>query len=446
MKSHWNHFGHLILSLSLVVSSLTFIPSAIAQTDTSLDQQKADCAKNTAAEWSATTNRCVGKVDDRKTRHDSINCNLIVDPTQKADCFKSIAEQKTGLNSDPGSLNQGSTDKSAVMNGINSAYAILNYLNMFGSKKKETNCMSKKIFGVTALAGTLSDFYLKARAKSKVSELSNKYKLDANSTASAAQIKAFEYLKDEQNTVADIASMEKKRNMLLMIGYGAATAMAIYELTPMGANPDCLKVEKSCKEDKTQASCNQQCSDGTTISIDAKCPEAPIGCGDGQPNAAGTGCEPKPTVAVDCGGGQPNAAGTGCEPKPPTPVGCMPKEPQKVITENADPKPTPVTPAKVEAEKTATIMATTKTVNGKEVAYYNVSDPNDPSKNYYIVDKQVYTKGTNQLAGTLDYKTGNVSIGGSKAFTVGDVQLTSGNSSFVPSGSFAKIHNKVKGG
>ncbi|MDD4973171.1 MAG: hypothetical protein PHY93_02415 [Bacteriovorax sp.] len=245
MKSHWNHLRHLILSLSLVVSSSSAVlfPSVSwTQTDTSLDQQKADCAKNTAAEWSATTNKCVGKVEDRQARHDANDCNLISDLTKRAECHKKLAEQKTGLSSDPNSLNQGGTTESMMMNGVGTAYAIIGMINGVGKEGKSSECTSKKIFGVTAAAGFASDIFLKIRAKKKVNELQDKYKLEVKQGAYDAQVKALQYLKEEQQTVADIASLEKKRNMVLMLGYGAASIMAIYEMATMGAsNAGCFK-------------------------------------------------------------------------------------------------------------------------------------------------------------------------------------------------------------
>ena len=541
MKSHWNELKHLIFCTSLIVTSSSFTASVYAQTDASLIQQQADCTKNTAMQWSTSMNRCVGIQQAIDARHEVQDCNKITDLTQRENCHKAIAEKQTGLSADTNALDQtGGTNKSLLMNGVNTAYAALNFINAFGSAKKSSPCMSKKIFGVTAVAGTLSDVYLKNRAKNKVKDLEGKYKLDAKTTAANSQVQAFEYLKDEQNTVADIAGMEKKRNMLLMLGYGAATAMALYEMTPMGANAACTKPEVNCKENPKQDGCMHKCDDGKEIPTDQTCPvkkeeekqcsngagvddgtetacklaECDEGwkkdstgtgcvrketCPNGKPNANDGSCEAEPEKTKKCEDGSVIPDSSECPVKPPVttkcPDGSAVKEgetcpvkekscpdgstvpegqncpvkittctdgstvpdgqtcPQKLTTcEDGSTIPEgqtcKVAPPPPPEKKTATIVATTKVVNGKETAYYNVTDPNDPSKKYYIVDSKVYDKTTNQLAGNLNYKTGDVSFTNGKGnpFTVTDVHLNSGNSSFVPSGRFDTIHNKIKGG
>lgn len=268
MKSHWNQLKHIILSLTLVVSPLSLPTSAFAQTDTSLDDQKAACQKNTAAEWSASMNKCIGKVDAKNTRHEVEDCSSLTDINQRKECHKKIAEKKTGLNSDPDSLPDGNIGKSAIMNGAASAYAILGMINGLGAGKNKSMCTSKKIFAVTALAGTATDIWLKIQAKKKLNALKDKYQIDVKNNAFDAQSKAFVYLKDEQETVKDIASSEKKRNMLLMLGYGAAALMALYEMTPMGSNPDCVKKEEDKKEEKKE---ERVCDSAEIQNADGSC-------------------------------------------------------------------------------------------------------------------------------------------------------------------------------
>lgn len=465
MKSHWNYLKHLIFSLSLVVTSSTLPSLAFAQVDTSLDQQKADCAKNSAAQWSATMNRCVGTVEAKQTRDDSKACNAIADLTQRAECHKKLAEQKTGLNSDPNSLNQGNTGKSAIMNGVGSAYAILGYFNVFASKKTQSPCMSKKIFGVTALAGTVSDFYLKARAKAKVNELTNKYQLGVKTGAYDAQVKALEYLKDEQNTVADIANMEKKRNMLLMMGYGAATIMAIYEMTPMGANAACTKKdkdkeqdckenpaqdkckteEKTCEQDSTQDKCKKPdektCDEDSTQekckkpeektceqdSTQEKCKKIADKCPEGQ-----TGTPPScqtPTNLVTCSNGASVSDDKQCPPPAP------PKQ-ETPSCESATPPSTCAAP-----KKEATMNTSERVVNGEKKAYYNTTID---GKKYDIVDNKLYPSGGKSPVGTLNYSSGEITMN-SGGPSIQITKVTGANTSWVPNSDtgILGVHNKM---
>lgn len=204
-------------------------------------------------EWDGTLNRCVGKRAARETRHDAQNCNTLTDIKAREQCHIGVAEKKTGLSSDTGSLNQGNTTASMVMNGVGLAYSIIQLISAIGGKGASSMCTSKKIFGVTSLAGVASDIYLKRRAKKKVQELEGKYKLDKNSNAHEAQVKALEYLKEEQETVASIANMEKKRNLLLMAGYGIAAGFAAYEIFADPPNPDCYKPDGEAAKDAKPA-------------------------------------------------------------------------------------------------------------------------------------------------------------------------------------------------
>lgn len=228
--------------------------TAWSQADLIIEKQKTDCAKSASSEWSSSLNKCVEKVAAKQARNEANDCNAITVMAQREACHKALAEKKTGLSSDPNSLYQGNTTGSMLMNA---AYSVISLINFTGAKGKKSTCTSKTIFGVTAVAGLASDFYLKFQAKKKVKELGDKYKIDTKNGASDAQIKALEYLKEEQNTVAEIASLEKKRNMLLMMGYGAAGVMAAWEMTPYGKNPGCETGLDKSKPDEKVANSNE---------------------------------------------------------------------------------------------------------------------------------------------------------------------------------------------
>jgi hypothetical protein len=234
---------HLIFCFWLIALSIT---RSSAQSDAGMTKQIEDCNKNTASEWSSSLNRCVGKAEARQNRHEADACNAITDITSREACHKALAEKTSGLSSDPKSLKQGNTTGSMMMNA---AYTIVSVINFTGSGASKSSCTSKTIFGVTAVAGLASDFYLKYKAKKKIKELTGKYTLDVKNGASDAQVKALEYLKEEQKTVAEIAGFEKKRNLILMLGYGAAGVMAAVELAFPAMNPECNKSDEKPKEE-----------------------------------------------------------------------------------------------------------------------------------------------------------------------------------------------------
>lgn len=265
---------HFLLSLCLLISSIALPEIAFSQTnDTTLDAERQNCSKNTAYTWNASLNRCIQKKEAQAARHEVEDCSALTDMEQRKECHKRIAEKKTGLNSDPDSLPQGSGG-AGNMAMINAAYTMIGLINGLGSGKKESTCTSKKIFGITAMAGTVTDIWLKIKAKKAMDALKDKYQLDVKNNAYDNQSKAFLYLKEEQSTVKDIASREKKRNMLLMAGYGAASLMAIWEMTPYGQNPDCYKPEADKPKEKTE-------QPPTPAAEKAPPADAPIDCAGG---------------------------------------------------------------------------------------------------------------------------------------------------------------------
>jgi hypothetical protein len=241
---------HFFFSTCLILSSLSVSSPVFAQTDP-LEVERTNCSKNSAYTWDASRNRCIQKAESQAARHEVENCAALTDTQARKDCHKRIAEQKTGLNSDINSLPQGTVGKSAVMNGIASVYAIIGLINSAGSNGKASSCVCKKIFAVTSIAGTLTDIWLKIKAKTAMNELKNKYQLGVKNNAYDNQSKAFEYLKEEQLTVKEIAGREKTRNMLLTAGYGAAALMAIYEMRGVSKNPDCYKRDEPIQEAKS---------------------------------------------------------------------------------------------------------------------------------------------------------------------------------------------------
>lgn len=235
----------LLIILSIAITPMLAIGDETNKVEANMAAQVTACKANTAMEWSSTLNRCVGKVEARATRNESKACNDIEDLKAREKCHLAVAEKSTGTSSDTEKLNQGSTTSSMLLNGsVLAAYTISALISKEGIKGITSGCTSKKILGLTSAAGLASDVYLKVTAKKKVKELEGKYALDKTSSAYEAQVKALEYLKEEQQTVVAIAGLEKKRNLALMLGYGIAAGFAVYEMTFVSSNPDCFKPQE----------------------------------------------------------------------------------------------------------------------------------------------------------------------------------------------------------
>ena len=252
-KTIQSYLSTLILSVSLLINSPLVYSQA--NSDASVTAQKAECDKNKASEWSTKLNRCLTKAQSKENRLAAQECDKNPDLTARENCHKALAEKLTGLSSDPNQIGANSTtNTSMLVNGVGTAYSAISFLNVFGKSKKDSPCTSKKIYGITSVGGLLSDFYIKYTTKKKVDELKEKYKIDVKTSSQESQLRAFQYLRDEQEKIKEVAGLEKKRNMVLMLGYGAASIMALYEMTPMGANAACTKPEKTNPENGKVAS------------------------------------------------------------------------------------------------------------------------------------------------------------------------------------------------
>lgn len=233
------------------------IYAELSDNDPYLVKQKEECAKRVNKTWDTSRNRCVEKVENKEMRKAEIEagnkCLEIKDLEARKQCFIEDARAKTpGMNTKPDS---GGLKGTAAI--VTHAYSVMSLIQM-ASSGVESNCTSKTIFGATSLVGSLSDIYLKIQTKKKLKSLQDKYKIDLSTGRHDAQVKALEYLKEEQETLADIANKEKKRNMIMMAGYGAALGFAVFEWIKTPACGNAKPETKPTPEaDQTKATATQ---------------------------------------------------------------------------------------------------------------------------------------------------------------------------------------------
>lgn len=171
----------------------------------------------------------MNKIQEQQYQQASAACGAMKDLEQQKACQMNLASQQTGVtsNAEDAMSNNSSLQSRATL--INAASTIVSVINMLSSSGKESTCTSKTILAYTGIGGTITDILMKIKTKKATDDLINKYQITKADTPYAAQTKALEYLRDEQQTVRDIAEQEKNRQTLLMIGYGAAFATAAYE-------------------------------------------------------------------------------------------------------------------------------------------------------------------------------------------------------------------------
>lgn len=239
----------MMMRLKIILFSCVMITShSSLRAQDEVQAQRDACAKNTAMQWDGELNRCVGKAQARQERHEAQDCHLLTDEAARKACHMGLATKKTGLTDDPEKAGSKVTSLQSRSMMINTANSIVAGINYFAKDKVANSCMSKTIFGVTALGGFVTDLMLKSSTKKKLNSMKDKFVVDAADSAYNAQVKALEYLKEEQKVVKDVAGKEKKRQMLLMVGYGAAVATAAYETF---YNPGCYGDDGAKKDGKT---------------------------------------------------------------------------------------------------------------------------------------------------------------------------------------------------
>jgi len=377
----------ILLSCFLFLNSFS-VNSVLAQ-DAALDGQRNDCAKDSSMEWNPQLNRCITRVAAKAMRNEADACNKIEDINSRSQCHKALAEKNSGVQSDP--------SKAEKLQGnslISMAYAALGVITMFGKSGKESTCTSKKIFGMTSLAGSVADIMMKIQAKKKMKKLEEQFQVDKKQNAYQSQVKALEYLREEQETVKDIAGKEKTRNMLMTAGFGAAALMAIYEMTPYSQNPDCYK-RAAKEEDKKDTK-----EEDKKNAIETENNKEPV----------------KQAESYACGNNPDECGPTELEPVK-----------QDKLKTTAQPEPHTATTLDSTEVKHETKMVADKNNPGKMKKIETLSYTDKATgKTHDIIDNNIYERGGNgKPIGTLSYgKNGGpstINIGGKPSYNVGNV-------------------------
>lgn len=257
----WLSSGTKGIVLALTCFQLFFLgtPLALAQSNTAMtgepdapktiEEQKAAC---TAADkyWDDELNSCMTKQVAIDTAEQARKCADAPDPDK---CYMEEAEGKSGVNSGD-KYNKNGMENIAMM--VAGAYSLFSAAAMIGLGDAATgqteadiesgggngSCTSKKIFQGTSIAWVAGDFYLKHRAKKNFEKLAKDYEGEASneeqkagdSGSFQAQVRAFHYLKNEQEQIKEQAKYRKFLQVAVVAGFAAALGFSIYEMTPTG--------------------------------------------------------------------------------------------------------------------------------------------------------------------------------------------------------------------
>lgn len=253
-KRLFSVLNSLVVNLFVVVSFFQPFTIVNAQDNDETQSLQAACRdQGTAYRWDSNTNRCIRKSEmdyDASQRtsdgghtwqQEYERCQEMTDEAARKACHDEFADSKV----DP--VEQGSWNQATWgMTGLNAIFAIITFFNLAGSEDAGVTCTYRTIFKVTSVGGLLFDLYVKFMAEKNLTDLQDNYKDEAvNEDPYQAQIRAFNYLKDEQKEIAKIADLRMKEYLLLTLGYLATGVMAAIELAREGVSGGTAG-DKSC--------------------------------------------------------------------------------------------------------------------------------------------------------------------------------------------------------
>ena len=207
-------------------------------------EDKAKCTE-AGKEWNSRLNRCMFDRPTFETGDAHLKCQNARDPQA---CYEQLAQTATGvtLGKDQKLTDAKKESKIALASAIF-------FLVADKVRKSKVSCASKKIFVTTSMAWFAADKFFKwdvgRRLKNKAEEYreesQNKEKKGSEDSSFESQVRAFKYLRDEQDIIRGSSKWREIMQWAVLGGYGTALGVATYETIAAfvgGAKP-CTKKE-----------------------------------------------------------------------------------------------------------------------------------------------------------------------------------------------------------
>ncbi|MBI2520874.1 MAG: hypothetical protein HYV97_10670 [Bdellovibrio sp.] len=254
--------GPLLTIVAILQLSLWPIENAKAAcTGADMDQARNECAAmaDKGYMFSEQQCRCVNTEQKEGMRDSFLKCKDMPAGEARQKCIDDNANSSAGLtDTGAGGWSEALGDIQGGITGIATTMALFNFL---GSKDTRPGCTSRMLFSATAIVAFAAEVYSYFFLEKKLHDLRKQYADYVNNVTSAgtgsgstaggaastggleaqteaalkskspydAQILAFDYLKKEQETIADVASTKKITYIIAAVGFGAAMVMAIAE-------------------------------------------------------------------------------------------------------------------------------------------------------------------------------------------------------------------------
>ncbi|MDC1175086.1 hypothetical protein OAT67_06810 [Bacteriovoracaceae bacterium] len=294
---------HFILSYLLIMTSLPVMAAKYSDPDVQKAYEECtgsnDYRDDDTKYWDSETNRCLNTGRTSAQREAFKACEDKPDD-QKEECYMNNANQASGVfegdGKDDADGDKGTKNMATAVSAIYSTYLIISY---WGQGHTAAECTSKRIFNVASIANIVLDLYLRSQSKKKFEELSKDYDKETAeffdredgkmiNNNYEAQLRAFEYLKQEQEMVAKFSKQRATAYMALGVAYAAALGFAIYEMVSVTAVP-CINSSEADQDKASQAGKDNQAAAKTTdgVSKDATTPYGAVSGFGGGGSSAG---------------------------------------------------------------------------------------------------------------------------------------------------------------
>ncbi len=209
-----------------------------------------ECPKGTIL--NSQTNRCTYTASSMEQREDFTKCDGIDDATEKSNCLESAAIKKAKKTESEfyddvtASELDKNNSKAKAISGITSAFSTLSIYQMFFAKNNtgfKGASLSSKIFTGTSVAGFIKNTFFEKDVKEKTGKMMDKFKEEVSDVEGMkdAQVRAFDFLEEEQSFLRSHAKKQKNFYNMMAMGYIGAMGTAVYEMVTAKGGTSCMK-------------------------------------------------------------------------------------------------------------------------------------------------------------------------------------------------------------
>ncbi len=213
-------------------------------------EDELNCEEGTT--YNANTNRCVHTQSTLKLRENFTKCDSIESEQEKSECMQEAALNKAesvedSLYKDISAKDLDKNKKnSSVITGVTSAFSAISVYQMFFAKESKglsNASLSSKIFAGTSIAGFAKNLFFEKDVKEKTGKMLDQFKEEVADMDGMkdAQVRAFDYLKEEQEYLKSHAKKQKSFYNIMALGYFGAMGTAMYEMFTAKDGASCMK-------------------------------------------------------------------------------------------------------------------------------------------------------------------------------------------------------------